>query len=153
MPLNWWKCCFSWHSSGFCLSLYFLAMSALLNFFTFIDMVLAITIVAFHFDWSSVGVWSPLISIVLAATVLVSEIRAVMGCHMYFVFYLCCSLPHLLFQLPLQKLCHILVHGRPLCMNQSWQSCWCFCRHPWLWSKISVPLQPSFWCGNPWVLG
>ena len=40
--------------------------------------MLVIAVVAFHFDWSSVGVRIPLISIVLTAIVLVSEIRAVM---------------------------------------------------------------------------
>ena len=120
------ECCSSLHSSGFSpfiswqYQLYLIVLNLIiLEFFTLIDTVLTITAVALHFDWSSVGVWITLISIVWTAVVLLSEIRAVFGiCHMHFVSYFHYSLPHLLPQLSLQKLSHISVHGRPLCMHQ-----------------------------------
>ena len=51
-------------------------------------MVLAITVVAFHFDWSSVGVSISLISNVLAAVLFIYEIRAVIRfviCILFFI--------------------------------------------------------------------
>ena len=58
--------------------------------------MLTIAVVALHFDWSSVGVWITIISIVLTAMVLFSEIRAVIGFFMCILF-LTSVIPYLIY--------------------------------------------------------